>query len=62
MRASGWAPLALTNCGRKAKKKIESFGLRMLIRMAETITWLAERGPALAHLEWARSLSVRQAM
>jgi hypothetical protein len=25
--------VALTNCGRKAKKKIDSFGLRMLIRM-----------------------------
>jgi hypothetical protein len=30
--------LALTNCGRNAKKKIERFGLRMLISMAEMIT------------------------
>jgi hypothetical protein len=26
MRARGWGSWALTNCGRKAKKKIESFG------------------------------------
>jgi hypothetical protein len=34
MRASGAASSALTNCGRKARKKIESLGLRMLIRIA----------------------------
>ena len=36
MRASGCGSSALTNCGRNAKKKIDSFGLRMLIRTAET--------------------------
>ncbi len=35
---------ALTNRGRKTKKKIVSFGLRMLIRMPEMITLVAERG------------------
>jgi len=30
MRARGYASSVLTNCGRKAKKKIDSFGLRML--------------------------------
>ncbi len=45
MRASGWASRALTNCGRKAKKKIDSFGFRMLIRMADVITCRADRVP-----------------
>jgi hypothetical protein len=34
MCSSGCGSSPLTNCGRKAKKKIDSFGLRMLIRMA----------------------------
>ena len=38
MRGSGCASSARTNCGRKAKKKIDSFGLRMLIRIALTVT------------------------
>jgi hypothetical protein len=33
MRESVWGSLVLTNCGRKARKKIDNFGLRMLIRM-----------------------------
>ena len=45
MRNSGRASSALTNCGRKAKKKIDSLGLRMLIRIAWTITCMAERLP-----------------
>ena len=48
---------------RKAKKKIDSFGLRMLIRIAETITRLADRRPT----SWSTSsapcsLSALQAM
>jgi ABC-type amino acid transport substrate-binding protein len=39
---SGWTSSTLTNCGRKAKKKIESLGFRMLIRIAWTVTWSAE--------------------
>ena len=42
MRSSGCGSSALTNCGRKAKKKIESLGFRMLIRMACTITCIAD--------------------
>jgi len=29
MRDSGWGSPALTNCGRNARKNIDSFGLRM---------------------------------
>ncbi len=42
MRWGGFDSSVRTNCGRKAKKKIASLGLRMLISMAETITWVAE--------------------
>ena len=38
MLASGAASSWLTNWGRKARKKIDSFGLRMLIRIAVTVT------------------------
>ena len=52
-----------TNCGRKAKKKIVSFGLRMLIRTPETMTWRADRGAVgLVDGERALSRSVLQAM
>jgi hypothetical protein len=44
MRMKAFGSLALTNCGRNAKKKIVSFGFRMLTRMADTITLVAERG------------------
>jgi hypothetical protein len=45
MRASGCGSAALTNCGRNARKKIDSFGFRRLTSTAETITRAAERGP-----------------
>jgi len=38
MRASAFGSSAFTNCGQEAKKKIDSFGLRILIRMPETMT------------------------
>src|SRR5207253_2737778 len=43
IRASGCGSSTATNCGRKARKKIESFGLRMLIRIAVTMTRRLER-------------------
>lgn len=43
---SACGSVVLTNCGRKAKKKIDSFGLRMLMRMPEVITLPTERGAA----------------
>ena len=63
MRSSGWASSALTNCGRKAKKKIDSLGLRMLIRMAVTITCIADFAPtSFSTLSAPCSFSVIQAM
>ena len=35
------------DCGRKARKKIDNFGLRMLIRIAETITCRVDSGSRL---------------
>ena len=46
MRARGWLSSAAMNCGRKARKKIDSFGLRMLIRIAVTMTRRLERSAA----------------
>ena len=46
IRASGCASSAATNCGRKARKKIDSFGLRMLIRIAVTMTRRDDRASA----------------
>ena len=43
MRASTWASSAAMNCGRKARKKIDSLGLRMLIRKPVTTTRPLER-------------------
>jgi hypothetical protein len=38
IKGSGFVLSTATNCGRKAKKKIESFGFRTLTRIAETMT------------------------
>jgi hypothetical protein len=46
MRARFPVPSAGTNCGRKAKKKIVSFGLRMFTRTPETSTRRAGTGAA----------------
>jgi hypothetical protein len=43
---SGCASSVRTNCGRKARKKMESLGFRMLMRIADTITCAAGRGLA----------------
>jgi len=48
-----------TNCGRKATKKIDSFGLRMFTSTPETITWRAERGApssSTASAPWSRNV------
>ena len=63
MVASGCGSPALTNCGRKARKKIESLGLRMLTRMALTITCSAERRRSrVSTFSAPRSRSVLHAM
>jgi hypothetical protein len=46
IRRNAFGSVVLTNCGRNAKKKIASFGLRMLIRTPEVMTLTAERGAA----------------
>jgi hypothetical protein len=45
IRAKGRLSSAAMNCGRNARKKIDSFGLRMLIKNPVKITFAAERGP-----------------
>ncbi|MNL82607.1 hypothetical protein D3C87_2100230 [compost metagenome] len=63
MRISALGVAAGTNCGRKAKKKIESFGLRMLISTDSTITLPADFGSRSAStLSAPDSLRVAQAM
>ena len=44
MRSKAFGSLLLTNCGRKAKKKIVSFGLSRLTRTPDVMTLAAERG------------------
>lgn len=44
IRTTACGSPGLTNCGRKAKKKIVSFGLRMLISTPRTITRRADTG------------------
>jgi hypothetical protein len=44
IRTAEWGSPGLTNWGRKAKKKIVSFGVRMLISTPRTMTRPAERG------------------
>ncbi len=44
IRRNTFGSALLTNCGRNAKKKMVSFGLRMFTRTPETITFAAERG------------------
>ena len=52
-----------TNCGRKATKKIDSFGLSMLTSTPEVMTSRAERGVASSSTVSApRSRKVAQAM
>ena len=61
--AKACGSLVLTNCGRKAKKKIESFGFRMLTRMPEVMVLAVERGAASSSmLRPPFSFSVFQAM
>ena len=62
IRSSAFGSSVLTNCGRNAKKKIVSFGLRMLIRMPETITCAAETGAVSSRRERALVPNVLQAM
>ena len=51
------------NCGRNARKKIDSFGLRMLIRNPVTITFRLERASRRGSIASApRSRSACQAM
>ncbi len=46
IRTTACGSPGLTNCGRNAKKKIVSFGLRMLISTPRTITRRADTGAA----------------
>lgn len=63
IRASGSSSRALTNWGKNARTKIDSLGLRTLIRTASVITWAAVRGARSALTVRApRSRSVAQAM
>ena len=63
MAVSGCGSSTLTNCGRNARKKIESFGLRMLIRIASTVICAALRAVAsFSTLSVPCSRSVFQAM
>src|SRR5215208_2874022 len=52
MRESVWGSLVLTNCGRKARKKIDNIGLRMLIRTkaSQQTLWYGLRTADLACL------------
>ena len=60
IRASGCASSAAMNCGRKARKKIDSFGLRMLIRMPVTITRRLERAEAAGRVSTASAPGLAQ--
>ena len=64
MLASGCASSVLTNCGRKARKKIESLGFRMLIRIASIVTCMKLRAPLAfsSTLSAPRSFKVLQAI
>jgi hypothetical protein len=44
IRGSASGRLVLTNCGRNAKKKRDSLGLRTLTSTPETMTWRTDRG------------------
>ena len=56
---SGCGSSALTNCGKNARKKIESLGLRMLIKTASVITCAAVRDPLSLSTESAPRVAQR---
>ena len=59
----GCAASLATNCGRKAKKKIESFGLRRLMSTASSVTPRADFAPiSRERLKAPRSRHTIQAM
>ena len=62
IRSDGCASPLPTNCGRKAKKKMVSFGLRMLMRIAEVMTPSAGLAAVSSTVSALLSRAMRQAV